>query len=203
MHLRDRCRHTNLGLVTQTARAQKQEARKRRVIEAAMRLAADGGYDAVQMREVAARADVALGTIYRYFSSKDAVLVAGMAGWLRLARKNIAAEGIVADQPADQLLAVLDSTVRNSLNEPRLTEALITALASTEPDVAVYKLDVEHELSGLISDALGGFEGVDVDGVRRVIGHVWFSAIVGWVSGTRPGESVMDELELAAHLLLD
>jgi len=201
--LHDRWWHTNLDLVAQTARVQKQEARKRRVIEAAMRLAADGGYDAVQMREVAARADVAIGTIYRYFNSKDAVLVAGMAGWIGLARKSIAAEGIVADKPADQLLAVLDSTVRNSISQPRLTAALITALASTEPEVAVYKLDVEQEMAGLISDALGGFDGVDVDGVRRVIGHVWFSAIVSWVGGMRPAESVMEELDLAAHLLLD
>lgn len=182
---------------------ERQAERRRRVILAGVALAGEGGYDAVQMREVAASADVALGTIYRYFNSKDAVLVAGMAGWIGLARKSIAAEGIVADNPADQLLAVLDSTVRNSISEPRLTAALITALASTEPDVAEYKRDVEQEMAGLISDALGGFEGVDVDGVRRVIGHVWFSVIVSWVGGMRPAESVMEELELAAHLLLD
>src|SRR4029434_3569150 len=49
-----------------------QEARRQRVILTALELAAEGGYDAVQMRDVAARANVALGTIYRYFSSKDA-----------------------------------------------------------------------------------------------------------------------------------
>jgi len=43
-----------------------------------MALAAKGGYDAVQMREVATEADVALGTIYRYFSSKDQLLLAGL-----------------------------------------------------------------------------------------------------------------------------
>ena len=34
-----------------------------------------GGYDAVQMRTVAERADVALGTLYRYFPSKIHLLV--------------------------------------------------------------------------------------------------------------------------------
>ncbi|NIR40846.1 MAG: helix-turn-helix transcriptional regulator, partial [Actinobacteria bacterium] len=36
-----------------------------------MRMAHEGGYEAVQMRAVAERADVALGTIYRYFNGKD------------------------------------------------------------------------------------------------------------------------------------
>ena len=42
-------------------------------------LAADGGFDAVQMRDVAAAADVALGTVYRYFSSKERLLLEAMA----------------------------------------------------------------------------------------------------------------------------
>ena len=53
-----------------------QAARRGRVLDAALELAAEGGYDAVQMRDVAARAQVALGTIYRYFSSKDHLLAA-------------------------------------------------------------------------------------------------------------------------------
>src|SRR5919202_1473547 len=59
----------------------KQSARRRRVIQAAMTLASKGGYDAVQMRDVAAAANVALGTLYRYFPSKDQLLVAALGEW--------------------------------------------------------------------------------------------------------------------------
>lgn len=49
-----------------------QQARRQRVVDAAMALGAEGGYEAVQMRDVAARAGVAMGgTLHRYFSSKD------------------------------------------------------------------------------------------------------------------------------------
>ena len=52
------------------------------MLVAALQLGADGGYDAVQMRDVAASAEVALGTIYRYFPSKDALLAAAWSsGW--------------------------------------------------------------------------------------------------------------------------
>src|SRR5690606_13408402 len=58
-----------------------QAARRDRVIRAALDLGASGGYDAVQMRDVATSAGVALGTIYRYFSSKDHLLAAAMVEW--------------------------------------------------------------------------------------------------------------------------
>ena len=55
-----------------------QQARRQRVIDAAMALGLEGGYEAVQMRDVAARADVAMGTVYRYFTSKDHLLAAAL-----------------------------------------------------------------------------------------------------------------------------
>jgi AcrR family transcriptional regulator len=47
-----------------------QQDRHRRILDATISLASEGGFDAVQMRAVAERADVALGTLYRYFPSK-------------------------------------------------------------------------------------------------------------------------------------
>src|SRR6185503_20502681 len=60
-------------------RAAETAARRRRLVESAVALAEEGGYDAVQMRDVAARAEVALGTLYRHFSSKDQLLLAALA----------------------------------------------------------------------------------------------------------------------------
>src|SRR5680860_1840813 len=51
---------------TPTALARNQAARRRRVLDAAVRLADRGGFDSVQMRDVATEASVALGTVYRY-----------------------------------------------------------------------------------------------------------------------------------------
>jgi len=56
-----------------------QRARRARIISATLALASRGGYEAVQMREVAERSEVALGTLYRYFPSKVHLLVSAMA----------------------------------------------------------------------------------------------------------------------------
>ena len=47
-----------------------QRERRKRILDATLAIASKGGYEAVQMRAVAERADVAVGTLYRYFPSK-------------------------------------------------------------------------------------------------------------------------------------
>ena len=60
-----------------------QRERRKRILDATLALASKGGYEAVQMRTVAERADVALGTLYRYFPSKIHLLVSGLAQRVR------------------------------------------------------------------------------------------------------------------------
>ena len=60
-----------------------QRDRRRRILDATLALASKGGYDAVQMRTVAEQADVALGTLYRYFPSKIHLLVSGAGPGVR------------------------------------------------------------------------------------------------------------------------
>ena len=52
-----------------------QAATRRRLLDAARELATEGGYEAVGMRNVAAKAGVSAPTAYQYFSSKDHLLV--------------------------------------------------------------------------------------------------------------------------------
>ena len=60
-----------------------QRERRKRILDATLVLASKGGYDAVQMRTVAERADVALGTLYRYFPSKIHLLVSALGAGVR------------------------------------------------------------------------------------------------------------------------
>jgi len=54
------------------------EPKAQRIVEAAMELAEEGGFSAVRLRDVAARADVALGTLYARFQGKEEILLAGL-----------------------------------------------------------------------------------------------------------------------------
>src|SRR5580698_9395514 len=97
-----------------------QQARRQRVIDAAMMLGLDGGYEAVQMRDVAARADVAMGTVYRYFTSKDHLLAAahGPQGAVehpddpRRRRLALAKQPAQGETAAERVIEVLDRALR-------------------------------------------------------------------------------------------
>ena len=54
------------------------DERARRIVDSAVELAEKGGFEAVRLREVAAGAEVALGTLYRHFAGKEDLLVAAL-----------------------------------------------------------------------------------------------------------------------------
>ena len=70
-------------------RSRSQHQRRRRIVQAAAALASRGGVEAMQMRTVAERAGVALGTLYRYFPSKMDLVVAVVSEELDMLEKSM------------------------------------------------------------------------------------------------------------------
>jgi AcrR family transcriptional regulator len=58
-----------------------QLARRQRIVEAALHALEQQEYEQIQIRDVAQSADVALGTLYRYFSSKEHLYAAVLQEW--------------------------------------------------------------------------------------------------------------------------
>ena len=54
------------------------EDKRTRILESAIELAEQGGFEAVRLRDVAKHAEVALGTVYKRFRSKDDLLIAAL-----------------------------------------------------------------------------------------------------------------------------
>ena len=187
----------------ESKRARNQAARRERVIAAAVELASEGGYEAVQMRDVAAQADVALGTLYRYFPSKDHLLIAALAEQVSTLQRRLAQKPPRGTNAADRVVDVLRRASRALEREPRLTAALVTALSSADPSVAEAKQEVSDILGSVIADAVDHDALAQGEGVVRVLGHVWFAALVSWVGGMAPTGQMGDDLEITARLILD
>ena len=183
-------------------RTKGREQRRARMIETAMQLAHEGGYEAVQMRAVADRSDVALGTIYRHFSGKDELLIAGLVVWLANTRGRIEAAGVKGDTPEQRLSGLLERSARATDSYPTLIGALVTAMGTTSPSASTMKLEVEREVHALVATAIGSGAEIDTVGVARVVGHVWSSALTRWVSGLAPDGSVAEELRHAVQMLV-
>jgi TetR/AcrR family transcriptional regulator, cholesterol catabolism regulator len=188
------------AVVRQLTRAQ--QARRERVIDAALALGMEGGYEAVQMRDVAARADVAMGTVYRYFTSKDHLLAATLVSWVEQLEQRLAEQPARGAEPADRVLNVLGRALRAMGRQPRLVGAVFVSLSSPDPAAVACQQQITEVMERIITRAIGQPAPPDLSDRARMIGHVWYSALVGWVSGWSPMERVYEELTVATQLLL-
>ncbi|KEI46069.1 cholesterol catabolism transcriptional regulator KstR [Saccharopolyspora rectivirgula] len=180
-----------------------QHERRQRIIDATIALASKGGYDAVQMRAVAEKADVALGTLYRYFPSKVHLLVTGLAREFEQALEKAERTRIPGDTPYERVMHVLRRTTRSLQHNPQLTEAMTRAFmfadtsAANEVD-AVAKL-VERFFTRAMTD---GEPTAEEKAIAQVIGDVWLSNLVAWVTRRASASDVANRLELTVRLLL-
>jgi AcrR family transcriptional regulator len=180
-----------------------QRDRRRRILDATLTLASKGGYDAVQMRTVAEHADVALGTLYRYFPSKIHLLVSALAREFERTQEKLDRAAIPGETSYERMLYVLGRITRTMQREPMLTEAMTRAFMFADPSAATEVNTVaalmEHMLTKAMHD--GEPSGDDV-AIARVIGDVWLSNLVAWVTRRASANDVSNHLELAARLLL-
>ena len=188
---------------------QSQQERRDRMLEATAELAQQGGWDAVQMREVAQRSDVALGTLYRYFPSKEFLLVSVMLSDIEGLADRLAVRPPEGEDPVERVIDVLRRANRALQREPQVTIAMIRALVSGNQDIAPAVLQTRLMMRRIISDALGAEAGdedvAEGDGLMMsidLLSDVWMAALVGWSSGVEPPTAVVPKLETATRVLL-
>jgi TetR/AcrR family transcriptional regulator, cholesterol catabolism regulator len=180
-----------------------QRERRQRILDATLALASKGGYEAVQMRAVAERADVALGTLYRYFPSKIHLLVSALAREFERTQEKLDRAPIPGDTPYDRMLYVLGRTTRAMQRDPMITEAMTRAFMFADPSAASEVNIVARMMEHLLTTAMhDGEPTADERAIARVIGDVWLSNLVAWVTRRASANDVANHLELAARLLL-
>ena len=182
-----------------------QRDRRKRILDATIALASRGGFDAVQMRAVADQADVALGTLYRYFPSKIHLLVSALGREFEKAEAATRGKPIPGDTPHERVMFVLTRTTRGLQGEPHLTEALTRAFMFADASVQSEIHHVGMLMTSMLTRAMHpdkpDLTDEDVD-IARVIGDVWLSALVGWVTGRTSSEDVTRQMDVAVRLLL-
>ncbi|WIN00388.1 cholesterol catabolism transcriptional regulator KstR [Actinoplanes oblitus] len=199
--------NTSIGAARSTLDAEQgsaaQRDRRRRILEATLQLASKGGYDAVQMRTVAERAEVALGTLYRYFPSKIHLLVSALALELEKTREKLDRKPIPGDTAHERMQFVLSRVTRAMQREPQLTEAMTRAFMFADPSASAEVNAVARLMEDMFTRAVhDGEPTADDRAIARVIGDVWLSNLVAWVTRRASANDVINHLELASRLLL-
>lgn len=182
-----------------------QRERRKRILDATIGLAADGGFDAVQMRTVAERADVALGTLYRYFPSKIHLLVTALGREFERAEQAWAQRTVPGDTAADRVLYVLRRMARGLQGDRELAEALTRAFmfadSSAQAEIHHVGMTLTRILTRAMRPDVEHITDEDV-AIARVIGDVWLAALVAWVTGRMTDEETSAHMDRAVRLIL-
>ena len=181
-----------------------QRARRERILAATLALAARGGYEAVQMREVAERSEVALGTLYRYFPSKIHLLVSAMKAETDRLAARLSRRQVPGDTRAERVSFVLERSTRSLQRDPLLTEAMIRALMAADASVAGEVSAVRQGMSDLIVAAIRGDHApTDHDEeLAAILQDVWFARQIAWLGGRIGAADVWRDIHTAITLVL-
>jgi AcrR family transcriptional regulator len=186
------------------------EERARRIVETAVELAEQGGFEAVRLRDVASHAGVALGTLYRRFRSKEDLLLAALELELIELDRRLAQRPPRGDAPLERVTSFFQITTRALCRRPNLARALLRAIATGEPELTQKVAAFHTRMEVLITRALRGetdeAPAANPSDEERAIAFtlqmVWFASLVGWAGGLHGQAGVIDQMSTAAELML-
>lgn len=198
-----RLRYHRRAMAEERTLTPRQLERRQRVLRATLELAAEGGYEGVQMRAVAERADVALGTVYHYFSSKDHLLAESLIEWLRQLDRMVEEYPAVGSTTEDRVLDLLRRVTRAVARNEQVSAALIGGLVAEGPQGATCQAELHVVFARMFAGAFdASVEPVERDHIIRTLEHVWFSCLVAWKNDWMPLDQAVNELENSAAVLL-
>jgi AcrR family transcriptional regulator len=184
-----------------TGRSRSQHLRRKRILQAAAALASRGGVEAMQMRTVAERAGVALGTLYRYFPSKMDLVVAVVNEEMDTLEASLERRPPSSGTPAGRAVEVLMRATRGLMREPELADALIRSLLLSD-----VRTDLADRMAAMLARVAEDVEDAAPDEVRHVLlrslSSVWVMEMIELLRGHSDNERIQERLEIAAERLL-
>ncbi|MCW2861600.1 MAG: TetR family transcriptional regulator [Actinoallomurus sp.] len=181
-----------------TGRSRSQHQRRKRILQAAAALASRGGVEAMQMRTVAERAGVALGTLYRYFPSKMDLVVAVVNEEMDTLEASLERRPPSSGTPAGRAVEVLMRATRGLMREPELADALIRSLLLSD-----VKTDLGDRMAGMLARVAGdGVPHEEQQILLRSLSSVWVMEMIELLRGRSGNERIQARLEIAAERLL-
>ena len=181
----------------------RQLARRARLIETVIALVAESGTTSIQMRDVTDRSGVALGTVYRYFRSKDHLLAAAFVEWQgKLTRRIMSSK---RDENDDSLLLMKDF-LRRVLQAfdraPGMAALMMQVTASPDPDVQQLVEQGANRFDAAFHHLLAAEPRDDLSHIRLAIGCVLVDAVNRMSSGRATLQETVPQVEGVADILL-
>jgi TetR/AcrR family transcriptional regulator, cholesterol catabolism regulator len=207
----------NMSLMTESiesaplpiqAMTSRQLVRRAQLLEAVIDLVREVGPGALQMRDVAERAGIALGTVYRYFSSKDHLLAAALCEWQeRLARRVLTPRGAEETEASgdltERVLSYVRKEVRGFARNPKIAELMVQVHVSSDPYAREALTRMTAINDEVMAKLLAGVPPERAQTIKYVLGSILMSNLVYWVTGRETLAELTHQVESVTLMVLE
>ena len=186
-----------------TPSTQAQHDRYQRMLQMATAMLASGGEDALQMKELAERAAVSLATLYRYFPSKDHLLLAISRGRYENAFRRVAGEQPRGDTVQQRVTGHLLREFRAEQRDQRLTAALVRVVTDTRPEYQPVIAEIQQIHLRVLEHVATAGGSVDAELRRRllIVLDVFGAATGRWLAGVSSAAEARFEVRVGCYLM--
>jgi TetR/AcrR family transcriptional regulator, cholesterol catabolism regulator len=181
--------------------ARRSDPRYQRLM-AATRDAAQRGYDAVPMRELANATRMSLTTVYQFCSSKDHLIAEAHVERMLELRARVVRRPPRGRSAEQRVLKVMRGIVAGLDRDDPLSWTMMRAMYAPDPGVRACRRALDGSFVDMLDAAIGDADVADRADVIATLGHVVDSAILGWVNGSLEADGVYDELARAVRVVL-
>jgi AcrR family transcriptional regulator len=180
-----------------------QHDRYQRMLQAATSMLANGGEDALQMKELAERAAVSLATLYRYFPSKDHLLLAISYNRFENALRQVSGETPQGATVQERVTSHLLREFHAEQRQQRLTAALTRVLTDTRSEYAQVIHRTQQIHLQVLQHIAGAGRPVDDELRRRlrIVMDVFGAATGRWLAGVSSAAEARFEIRTGCYLL--
>ncbi|MGD2177426.1 MAG: helix-turn-helix domain-containing protein [Anaerolineae bacterium] len=172
-------------------------------MEAALRLFAEHGYEATTVKDITSAADVAKGTFFNYFATKEAILPAIAARRLEQLGEALTAGQGAPDSPVARIKLALRLVAESPLCQKKLAEQLFAAMIHRR------EIGPGHALRDLLADQVSQAQAsgeirsdLDPTYLAGGIRALFFQRLVMWHYGHRPAP-LRELIEGSVDLLME
>ncbi|MEV4555381.1 TetR/AcrR family transcriptional regulator [Kitasatospora sp. NPDC049285] len=186
------------------AMSPRQLERRGSLLSAALALVTEIGVERLQMKQVSERSGVALGTAYRYFSSKDHLLAAAIADWHRLLLADLVGEVGAARSasPTERAVRFVRRGMRAYQRQPELARLRVAVATSTDPFASEALQGLARADRAALHAVMPEVPPASAELVRHMVGHAWQGELTAWVTGRTTLDDARSRLEEMVRLVL-
>ena len=178
-----------------------QTSRRNLILDLSLRMVKQRGFEQMQMREVSEASRLAIGTVYRYFPSKDLLMAHVLERWCEDYWRQL--EHVTEGQSnVDTLIELSRRSIRAFEEEPNFLSVANALQLSHDPEIIVVMTRIGERSQRFFAASVDGLSDDDAETIADTVLAVVGARLALWIKGRMPIGQVYAGVERCIRMLL-